>query len=206
MREEAEGRTCFVSQAAAWPVLLLRANTSSAGAALRAASSSGPRSPERDCWFVARAAITERLLLRALAGEKQQPDHGWRPVARARWFVKPEPSCYGQSVLERSDLARSRELHSPTLARRLGLIATLLVGELLVAPQQGRIPLDTCIRERRSTRRRHSAPRLSRLRTCICWRAPRARNDHDPSKPTGLRDASGGEYRRSGARGPWRAG
>ena len=30
-----------------------------------------------DSWFVASAATTERLLLRAVAGLKQQPVHGW---------------------------------------------------------------------------------------------------------------------------------
>jgi hypothetical protein len=41
----------------------------------------GKLSDCHDSWFVARAATTERLLLRALAGLKQQPDHVWRPLA-----------------------------------------------------------------------------------------------------------------------------
>jgi len=42
---------------------------------------------------VAPAATTERLLHRALAGHKEQPNHGSRRPARASWFVKEALFC-----------------------------------------------------------------------------------------------------------------
>lgn len=43
---------------------------------------------QRDFRIVARPATTERLLLPALAGQKEQPDHRSGEPARAWWFVR----------------------------------------------------------------------------------------------------------------------
>jgi len=50
-------------------------------------------------WRLAHATTTQRLLLRALVGQKEQPDHGSRPLARACSFVNGEACLVGLSVL-----------------------------------------------------------------------------------------------------------
>ena len=71
--------------------------------------------PARDaeCRFVAHAAASERLLLRALAALKQQPDHGRRRSPGPRWFVKAPVSS------NRLDVPLS-EAPPPTASKPVG--------------------------------------------------------------------------------------